>query len=74
MLYLAHLILVVKYIPRALTFYQAANPHWYVSGKGDSTGNNKPRHWLFCGDSRLYLALSEHGENNIRDNSGFQLA
>lgn len=73
MLYLEHLNLVVKDIPRALTFYQAAFPHWKIRGEGDSTWHSKPRHWLHFGDDNLYLALSDHGADDIRDNRGFQV-
>jgi catechol 2,3-dioxygenase-like lactoylglutathione lyase family enzyme len=73
MLYLEHLNLVVKDIPRALAFYQAAFPHWHVRGEGRSTWHGIPRRWLHFGDDYLYLALSDHGESNIRDNSGFEV-
>jgi catechol 2,3-dioxygenase-like lactoylglutathione lyase family enzyme len=73
MLYLEHLNLVVKDIPRALAFYQAAFPHWHIRGEGRSTWHGKPRRWLHFGDDYLYLALSDHGDSNIRDNSGFEV-
>ena len=73
MLYLEHLNLVVKDIPRALAFYQAAFPHWHVRGEGHSTWHGKPRRWLHFGDDYLYLALSDHGNSDIRDNSGYQV-
>lgn len=73
MLYLEHLNLVVKDIPRALAFYQAAFPHWHVRGEGHSTWHGKPRRWLHFGDDYLYLALSDHGDSDIRDNSGYQV-
>lgn len=73
MLYLEHLNLVVKDIPQALTFYQAAFPHWRVRGEGRTTWHGKPRRWLHFGDDNIYLALSDHGESDIRDNSAFQV-
>ena len=73
MLYLEHLNLVVKDIPRALAFYQAAFPHWRIRGKGRSKWHGKPRCWLHFGDDYLYLALSDHGDSDIRDNSGYQV-
>jgi len=73
MLYLEHLNLVVKDIPQALTFYQAAFPHWRIRGEGQSTWYGKPRRWLHFGDDKIYLALSDHGESDIRDNRAFQV-
>ncbi|WP_085299503.1 VOC family protein [Cognaticolwellia mytili] len=73
MLYLEHLNLVVRDISQALAFYQAAFPHWRIRGEGRSTWRGKPRRWLHFGDDYLYLALSDHGESNIRDNSGFEV-
>jgi len=73
MLYLEHLNLVVKDIPKALAFYQAAFPHWRIRGEGRSTWYGKDRRWLHFGDDYLYLALSDHGESDIRDNSGYQV-
>lgn len=73
MLYLEHLNLVVKNIPQALTFYQAAFPHWCIRGGGQSTWHGKPRRWLHFGDDSIYLALSDHGESDIRDNKAFQV-
>ena len=73
MLYLEHLNLVVKDIPRALAFYQEAFPHWRIRGEGHSKWHGKPRRWLHFGDDYLYLALSDHGDSDIRDNSGYQV-
>ena len=73
MLYLEHLNLVVRDISKALAFYQAAFPHWKIRGEGHSTWHGKPRRWLHFGDDHLYLALSDHGESDIRDNSGFEV-
>lgn len=73
MLYLEHLNLVVRDISQALAFYQAAFPDWRIRGEGRSTWRGKPRRWLHFGDDYLYLALSDHGESNIRDNSGFEV-
>ncbi|AZQ84937.1 VOC family protein [Colwellia sp. Arc7-635] len=73
MLYLEHVNLVVKDISRALIFYKAAFPHWRIRGEGKSTWSGKPRRWLHFGDDQLYIAFSDHGEQNIRDNSGFQV-
>tara|TARA_B110000211_G_scaffold171490_1_gene193644 strand:- start:14444 stop:14860 length:417 start_codon:yes stop_codon:yes gene_type:complete len=73
MLYLEHLNLVVKDISPALAFYQAAFPHWRIRGEGQSTWYGKPRRWLHFGDDDIYLAFSDHGESNIRDNRKFQV-
>ncbi|UUO24875.1 VOC family protein [Colwellia sp. M166] len=73
MLYLEHLNLVVKDIPQALKFYQVAFPHWRIRGEGQSTWYGKPRRWLHFGDDDIYLALSDHGESDIRDNRAFQV-
>ena len=50
MLYLEHLNLVVQDIPSALTFYQAAFPHWRVRDSGKSEWYGKQRKWLHFGD------------------------
>jgi catechol 2,3-dioxygenase-like lactoylglutathione lyase family enzyme len=73
MLYLEHLNLVVRDIPQALAFYQAAFPHWHIRGEGRSTWSGKPRRWLHFGDDSLYLALSDHGDSDIRNNSEFEV-
>jgi catechol 2,3-dioxygenase-like lactoylglutathione lyase family enzyme len=73
MLYLEHLNLVVRDIPQSLTFYQAAFPHWLRRGGGTSAWYGKARNWLHFGDDYQYLALSDHGDSDIRDHRGYQV-
>jgi catechol 2,3-dioxygenase-like lactoylglutathione lyase family enzyme len=72
-MYLEHVNLVVKNIPKALTFYQAAFPEWYVRGSGGGEWFGKPRKWLHFGNEQQYIALSNHGEGNNRELSGHQV-
>lgn len=73
MMHLEHLNLVVKDIPRALQFYQAAFPHWQVRGGGEASWYGKPRNWLHFGDDYQYLTLNDGGEGNNRDLTGHQV-
>ena len=72
MLYLEHLNLVVKDIPAALTFYQAAFPHWRVRDSGESEWYGKQRNWLHFGDDYQYLTFNDDGNGNNRDLTGHQ--
>lgn len=72
MLHLEHLNLVVEDIPRALSFYQAAFPHWRVRGSGGGEWSGKPRQWLHFGDDYQYLTFNDNGEGNNRDLSSHQ--
>ena len=73
MMHLEHLNLVVKDIPRALQFYQAAFPHWQVRGGGEASWYGKPRNRLHFGDDYQYLTLNDGGEGNNRDLTGHQV-
>jgi predicted enzyme related to lactoylglutathione lyase len=70
MLYLEHLNLVVNDIPAALTFYQAAFPHWRVRDGGDSEWSGKARKWLHFGDDYQYLTFNDNGDGDNRDLAG----
>lgn len=70
---LEHINLVVSDLPNSLKFYQAAFPHWYVRSKGRSEWYGKARSWLHFGDDYHYIALSDHGEEQNRNLSGFQV-
>lgn len=72
MLYIEHLNLVVSDIPAALTFYQAAFPHWRVRDSGTSEWSGKTRKWLHFGDDNLYLTFNDNGIGNNRDLAGHQ--
>ncbi len=72
MIRLEHLNLVVNNIPKALTFYQAAFPHWKVRTEGPGEWNGKPRNWLHFGDDYNYLAFNDNGEGSNRDLEGHQ--
>jgi predicted enzyme related to lactoylglutathione lyase len=72
MLYLEHVNLVVTDIPAALTFYQAAFPHWQVRDQGESPWSGKPRKWLHFGDDYQYLTFNDNGEGDNRDLAGHQ--
>ena len=72
MLYLEHLNLVVKDIPAALAFYQAAFPHWRVRDQGESDWYGKTRKWLHLGDDYQYLTFNDNGDGNNRDLDGHQ--
>ena len=72
MLYLEHLNLVVNDIPSALTFYQAAFPHWRVRDQGESDWYGKARKWLHFGDDYQYLTFNDNGDGDNRDLAGHQ--
>lgn len=71
-MYLEHLNMVVSDMEQSLKFYRAAFPEWKVRGGGSDEWYGKPRNWLHFGDDKQYLALSDHGEGNIRDHQGTQ--
>lgn len=73
MMYLEHLNLVVSDIPKSLSFYQAAFPHWSVRGSGSDKWYGKPRHWLHFGDDYQYLTLNDNGVGENRDLAGHQV-
>jgi len=73
MLQLEHLNLVVKDIPKALEFYQAAIPHWHVRGGGENEWYGKARHWIHFGDDYQYITLNNNGEGENRDLTGHQV-
>lgn len=70
MLHLEHLNLVVRDIPEALRFYQAAFPHWRVRDSGESDWYGKRRNWLHFGDDYQYLTFNDNGTGNNRDLAG----
>lgn len=72
MLYIEHLNLVVSDIPAALSFYQAAFPHWRVRDSGTSEWSGKTREWLHFGDDNQYLTFNDNGVDNNRDLAGHQ--
>jgi len=72
MLHLEHLNLVVKDIPSALVFYQAAFPHWRVRDSGDGDWYGKHRKWLHFGDDYQYLTFNDNGDGDNRDLTGHQ--
>jgi len=73
MIQLEHLNLVVRDIPRALTFYQAAFPHWRVRGEGSQTWFGVQRNWLHFGDDYQYLTFNDDGVEDNRDLTGHQV-
>jgi catechol 2,3-dioxygenase-like lactoylglutathione lyase family enzyme len=73
MLHLEHLNLTVSDIPKTLTFYQAAFPHWTVRGGGEGQWYGKPRNWVHFGDDYQYLAFSDNGVGENRDLAGHQV-
>lgn len=72
MLHLEHLNLVVTDIPAALSFYQAAFPHWQVRDSGTSQWHGKSRQWLHFGDDYQYLTFNDNGVGANRDLTGHQ--
>ena len=72
MLHLEHLNLVVNDIPSALTFYQAAFPHWRVRDQGESDWYGEHRKWLHFGDDYQYLTFNDNGSGDNRDLAGHQ--
>lgn len=73
MIYLEHINLVVDDVPKMLSFYQAAFPHWNIRDEGLSEWSGKPRKWLHFGDDYTYIALSDNGESENRNLSGHQV-
>lgn len=73
MIQLEHVNLVVKNIPEMLSFYQVAFPHWSIRDQGKGEWYGKVRNWLHFGDEYQYIALSDHGEGENRDLSGYQV-
>jgi len=73
MIQLEHLNLVVKDIPKALAFYQAAFPHWRVRGEGSQTWFGVQRNWLHFGDDYQYLTFNDDGKGENRDLTGHQV-
>lgn len=71
-MHLEHLNLVVKDIPRALTFYQAAFPHWKIKRKGKAEWYGVKRNWVHFGDDFQYLTFNDDGTGENRDLSGHQ--
>jgi catechol-2,3-dioxygenase len=72
-MYFEHVNLVVDDIPKMLTFYQAAFPHWAIRAEGGDNWNGKPRRWLHFGDHYQYISMSDHGESANRENAGYQI-
>ena len=73
MLHLEHLNLVVNDIPKTLSFYQAAFPHWAVRGGGQNDWYGKSRSWVHFGDDYQYLAFNDNGVGENRDLKGHQV-
>jgi len=71
-MYLEHLNLVVKDIPTALEFYQAAFPHWRVRTQGQAEWYGVERNWVHFGDDHQYLTFNDDGTGDNRDLSGHQ--
>jgi catechol 2,3-dioxygenase-like lactoylglutathione lyase family enzyme len=71
-MHLEHVNLVVTDIDSALSFYQAAFPHWRVRGRGNSLWYGKPRTWLHFGDDESYITFNDNGEGENRDLTGHQ--
>lgn len=61
-----HVNIFVKDLTRALTFYQAAMPHWSVLRKGAGDWYGSPRRWIHFGDDYSYLAISDNGSGENR--------
>ena len=73
MMTLEHINLVVSNIKEALTFYQAAFPHWAVRGGGINEWSGKARNWVHFGDDYQYIAFNDNGVDKNRDLSGHQV-
>jgi catechol 2,3-dioxygenase-like lactoylglutathione lyase family enzyme len=73
MLHLEHLNLVVKSIPKALAFYQAAFPHWRIRDEGQQEWFGITRNWLHFGDDYQYLTFNDDGIDENRDLKGHQV-
>ena len=72
MIHLEHLNLVVRDIPAAIKFYQAAFPHWRIRDEGRSPWNGKDRRWLHFGDDYQYLTFNDNGVGDNRNLDGHQ--
>jgi predicted enzyme related to lactoylglutathione lyase len=72
MLQLEHLNLVVRDIPAAIAFYQAAFPHWHQRDSGTSEWSGKSRRWVHFGDDYQYLTFNDNGVGDNRDLAGHQ--
>ena len=72
-MYLEHLNLVVKDIPKTLAFYQAAFPHWRIRCQGESEWYGVKRNWVHFGDETQYLTFNDDGEGENRDLTGHQV-
>ena len=72
MLHLEHMNLVVRDIPSAVKFYQAAFPHWRIREEGAGHWNGKDRRWLHFGDDYQYLTFNDNGVGDNRDLGGHQ--
>ncbi len=70
---LEHINLVIRDIPTALKFYQAAFPHWKVRGGGENEWYGMPRNWIHFGDDYNYISFSDHGESDNRNLKGSQV-
>lgn len=73
MIQLEHLNLVVRDIPNALKFYQAAFPQWKIRDRGEQTWFGVQRQWLHFGDDYQYLTFNDNGDSDNRDLSGHQV-
>lgn len=73
MIHLEHINLVVRDIPTALKFYQAAFPHWSVRGGGTGSWYGVARQWVHFGDDYQYIAFNDDGDSDNRDLSGHQV-
>lgn len=73
MIHLEHINLIVKDIPETLKFYQAAFPHWFVRGGGESDWYGHPRNWVHFGDDYQYLTFNDNGTGVNRDLKGHDL-
>lgn len=65
-----HFNLFVKDIEQALTFYQAAFPHWKVRGGGSRPWYGKETAWIHFGDEETYIAFNDGGEGENRKLDG----
>lgn len=73
MLHIEHLNLVVNDIPKTLTFYQAAFPHWHIRSEGTGEWSGVTRNWLHFGDDYQFLTFNDNGVTENRDLSGHQV-
>lgn len=73
MMHLEHINLVVNDIPKTLTFYQAAFPHWSIRGGDKGEWHGKSRNWVHFGDDYQYLTFNDDGVGDNRVLSGHQV-